>query len=81
MKPLLFTFFAIVLCYSLFFDSEAGLPAVDELNYIHESASPAVYMAKDTLGSYTYTYSVGNGKGNGWSLCTADEETKIPFSY
>lgn len=81
MKQLLFTFFAIVLCYSLFFDNEPSLSVVDELNYIYEDASPDVYMAKDTLGSYIYTYSVINNKTDRWSPNAADEEMKIPFRY
>ncbi len=82
MKQLLFTFFAIVLCYSLFFDNEPSLSVVDELNYIYEDVSPDTsYMAKDTLGSYIYTYSVINNKTDRWSPNAADEDIKIPFGY
>ena len=36
MKQLILTFFAVILCYSLFFDKKAENPAIDEINYIHE---------------------------------------------
>ncbi|MDR2680933.1 MAG: hypothetical protein LBC47_09015, partial [Tannerella sp.] len=54
MKQLLFTFFSIVLCYSLFFDNESKSSAVEELNYIYEKTSPGMYLAKDTLCPYAY---------------------------
>ena len=49
MKQLLLTFFAIILCYSLFFDSETAPSSADELNYIYEKASPGIYSVKDTF--------------------------------
>jgi hypothetical protein len=49
MKQLLLTFFAFILCYSLFFDSETASSSADELNYIYEKASPGIYSAKDTF--------------------------------
>ncbi|MDR1096755.1 MAG: hypothetical protein LBL57_01335 [Tannerella sp.] len=75
MKPLLFTFFAIVLCYSLFFDNEPKLSVVNGLNSVYENASPNSYMARDTSGSYTYTYSIFNSK------ISTDEATEVPFGY
>ncbi|MDR1116348.1 MAG: hypothetical protein LBL33_09465 [Tannerella sp.] len=54
MKQLLFTFFAVVLCYSLFFDNEDKPATVDGLNYIYEETSPDVYPVKDTLNPYVY---------------------------
>jgi hypothetical protein len=33
MKQLILTFFAVVLCYSLFFDRKERLPHIDEINY------------------------------------------------
>ena len=38
MKQLILTFFAVILCYSLFFDTEPKATAVDEINYIYEGA-------------------------------------------
>ena len=83
MKQLLFTFFAFLLCYSLFFDKEPRSSVVDELNYINEDAFPAVYMAEDTLGSYTYmyNYSIVNNQVNIWKPLTVDKVMKIPFNY
>lgn len=73
MKQLLFTFFAIVFCYSLFFDNEPKPSVVDELNYIYEDASPNIYVTKDTLCSYaTYTYSVIHNEAT-------DKNMKVPF--
>jgi hypothetical protein len=60
MKQLLFTFFAIVLCYSLFFDNESRLSVIDEQNYIYEDASPDIY--KDTL-NFSTPYLVYNETG------------------
>jgi hypothetical protein len=54
MKQLVFTFFAIVLCYSLFFDKEPDVPAVDKLNYIYDDASLDIYISTDTLAAYAY---------------------------
>ena len=76
MKPLLFTFFAIILCYSLFFDNEPALPAVDELNYVYENTFPGMYLAKDTLDSYS-CYPVNH------DICFPGKEkvVRIPFGY
>lgn len=83
MKQLLFTFFAFLLCYSLFFDKEPKSSVVDELNYINEDAFPAIYMAEDTLASYTYTYnySIVNSQVNIWEPFTVDKDMKVPFTY
>jgi hypothetical protein len=79
MKQLLFTFFAIVLCYSLFFDDENRLSAVDERNYIYEKTSPEMYLAKDTLGPYVY--SIVNYETNLWNpyFYFPDKEITTPF--
>lgn len=55
MKQLILTFFAVILCYSLFFDKKEKKPTVDEINYIYEDASvPALnFIAPDTLNYYT----------------------------
>ncbi|MDR2775897.1 MAG: hypothetical protein LBC19_14410 [Tannerella sp.] len=52
MKQLLFTFFAVILCYSLFFDKGSDVAPVDEINYIYEEAVPDLYFAMDTLNSH-----------------------------
>ncbi len=54
MKQLIFTFFAVILCYSLFFDEKDTKPTVDEINYIYEDASvPALnFIAPDTLNYF-----------------------------
>jgi len=36
MKQLLLTFFAVIFCYSLFFDKKAASPVVDEINYKYD---------------------------------------------
>lgn len=54
MKQLILTFFAVILCYSLFFDQEAKKPAVDEINYIEDTLMPDLNLiAPDTLTHYT----------------------------
>ena len=57
MKQLLLTFFAVVLCYSLFFDNKTEQPIVDEINYIHEDfqISGFQYIAPDTMNYLTVT--------------------------
>ena len=57
MKQLLLTFFAVVLCYSLFFDNQAEQPIVDEINYIHEDIqiSGFQYIVPDTMNFLTLT--------------------------
>jgi hypothetical protein len=78
MKPLLFTFFAIVLCYSLFFDDGRKPSAVDGRNYIHEKSSPDMYLpAKDTLDSYVY--GLVYCEMNLWNPYFPDKEMKMPF--
>ena len=62
MKQLLLTFFAIILCYSFFFDNEAEIPAVDKINYIYEETSVPMHISvPDTLNYYSLyrNYSLG----------------------
>lgn len=55
MKQLILTFFAVILCYSLFFDKEAKKPAIDEINYIEDTLIPDLnQIAPDTLTHYTF---------------------------
>ena len=61
MKQLILTFFAVILCYSLFFDSEQKATAVDEINYIYEGASIPIVnniIVPDTF-NYIALYSDG----------------------
>ena len=59
MKQLILTFFAIILCYSLFFNDDTKYPAVDEINYIYEDSSvPGFYFVPDTLNSFAL-YNMG----------------------
>jgi len=55
MKQLILTFFAVILCYSLFFDKESGRLIVDENNYIQESPqiSGLPFIAPDTMNFLT----------------------------
>ncbi|MDR0575936.1 MAG: hypothetical protein LBG96_18250 [Tannerella sp.] len=62
MKQLILTFFAVILCYSLFFDNETEKSVSDEINYIYEDTlSPDPYLqAPDTLNYFTlYNCSTG----------------------
>jgi hypothetical protein len=60
MKRLILTFFATILCYSLFFDNEPEFNAVEKINYIQNSPSiPSVYnLALDTVNYYSSYYAV-----------------------
>jgi len=60
MKQLILTFFAVILCYSLFIDTEPKATAVDEIDYIYEGASsPNVnIMVPDTFNYFAF-YSEG----------------------
>ncbi|MDR0395601.1 MAG: hypothetical protein LBH77_10630 [Tannerella sp.] len=79
MKQLVFTFFAIVLCYSLFFDKEPDVPAVDKLNYIYDDASHDICMSTDTLNAYARTIIHPT---NRWDMFTtaADKNREEPAS-
>ena len=60
MKQLILTFFAVILCYSLFFDTEPKATAVDEINYIYEGASiPSVNIIVPDTFNYLALYSDG----------------------
>ena len=47
MKQLLLTFFAVILCYSMFFDKKATNPVVDEINYMNNEV---------LIPNYHYTF-------------------------
>jgi len=55
MKQLILTFFAVILCFSLFFDKKSEKPIVDEINYIHEAPniSGLPYATPDTMNLIT----------------------------
>ena len=60
MKQLILTFFAVILCYSLFFDKEKKAHAIDEINYIREDAAlvPNLKTVPDTLYYFSFNYTV-----------------------
>ena len=58
MKQLILTFFAVILCYSLFFNNEPVKPTVNEINYIYEDASiPNVNIIVPDTFNYFAQYS------------------------
>ena len=59
MKQLILTFFAVILCYSLFFDKEPKVTPVDEINYIYNGAYiPDVNVIVPDTFNYFALYSV-----------------------
>ena len=54
MKQLILTFFAVILCYSLFFDKKPKTHAVDEIDYIHQDAAlvPNLKIVNDTVNYF-----------------------------
>ena len=67
MKQLILTFFAAVLCYSLFFDNGTDKPAIDEMNYIHEKATTVPNYNSVIPDTLNY-YAMYNMEEN-WSFC------------
>ena len=50
MKALLLSFFAVILCYALFFDREEPLTPVDEMNYtIPTEAREQIHLSDSTM--------------------------------
>ena len=50
MKALLLSFFAVILCYTLFFDKEEPLTPVDEMNYtIPTEAREQIHLSDSTV--------------------------------
>ena len=68
MKQLILTFFAVILCYSLFFDKEPKTHAIDEINYIYQNAAavPNLKAVPDTL----YFFALYNADIVGWNFNT-----------
>ena len=67
MKQLILTFFAAILCYSLFFDKEKKTHTIDEINYIYEDATSVPNLnvtVPDTL-NYFALYNAGM---TGWDF-------------
>jgi len=55
MKRLLLTFFAVILCYSLFIDNDSKSAQVDNVDIVYEGASiPLVYNAATDSLFYSY---------------------------
>lgn len=53
MKPLLITFFAAILCYSLFFESRETPRHIDEINYTIQAESFDTLQVSDPSILYT----------------------------
>jgi len=56
MKQLILTFFAVILCYSLFFDKEPKTHTIDEIDYIRQDAAsvPNLKAVPDTLNYFAF---------------------------
>ncbi|MDR3262052.1 MAG: hypothetical protein LBT78_09510 [Tannerella sp.] len=53
MKPLLLSFFAVILCYSLFFDKgEEHQKHVDDINYIIRTENYETFRVLDSVPFY-----------------------------
>ena len=67
MKQLILTFFAVIFCYSLFFDKEPKAHAIDKINYINEDAAsvPIHELAISDTVNYLAMYNV---KTIGWNF-------------
>jgi hypothetical protein len=52
MKPLLLSFFAVILCYSLFFDKRKKQTHVDEINYTIRPEAYDTSFVLDTVPFY-----------------------------
>jgi hypothetical protein len=79
MKQLLFTFFAVILCYSLFFDKESDAAPVDEMNYIYEETVPDLYFAMDTLSSHINI--LVHNEINVWNPLFSDKKIQVSLQY
>jgi hypothetical protein len=52
MKPLLLSFFAVILCYSLFFDEDEVRNHVDDTNYTIQSEAYRSFLMPDSASFY-----------------------------
>ena len=53
MKPLLITFFAVILCYALFFERRKAPVHIDEINYTNQAESFDTLKVSDPAILYT----------------------------
>jgi len=53
MKPLLISFFVVILCYSLFFERRETPVHIDELNYTNQAESFDTLKVSDPAILYT----------------------------
>ena len=74
MKQLILTFFAAILCYSLFFDKEPKTNTIDEINYIRQDAAsvPNLKAVPDTM-NYFALYNI---EVDGWYYVPQYREIK-----
>ncbi|MDR3308622.1 MAG: hypothetical protein LBS80_01550 [Tannerella sp.] len=54
MKQLIFTFFAIIFCYSVFFDNDKKAVVVDDVNYLNLDAPSFINTKSDTMTYYAF---------------------------
>jgi len=54
MKQLIFTFFAIIFCYSVFFDNDKKAVVVDEVKYINLDVPFFIHAKSDTMSYYAF---------------------------
>jgi len=66
MKQLILTFFAVILCYSLFFDQKTEKPAVDEIKSIYES--PAISETHPIAPDSMFFLTLYHDDGLSWSM-------------
>jgi len=60
MKPLLLSFFAVILCYSLFFDRGEAQKRVDDTNYRIRTESCDTYQLSDSVPFHASRFSLVN---------------------
>jgi hypothetical protein len=53
MKPLLISFFAVILCYSLFFEQRETPVHIDEINYTNQAESFDTLKVSEPVVLYT----------------------------
>jgi hypothetical protein len=62
MKPLLLSFFAAILCYSLFFDRKAEQKHVDEVNYTIQTEYNTYDEVLDSVPLYARSFKMMEGR-------------------
>ena len=85
MKQLILTFFAVILCYSLFFDKKAEKPTIDEIKSIHDGTqiSDFPYITPKTMHYITfYSYPFeGNTASKIYVLNKPDNKTSLMQTF